>query len=120
MSQPTRTALVLEDEIIVAIDLELALEELGFAVKIIRTKSEADGWLQSNKPDVAILDVVLADGAADAVVDRLRNLRVPFVVHSVSSPSDHPSLEGGLWFSKPAMSAELALAALGLTGRALF
>jgi DNA-binding response OmpR family regulator len=119
MSRPARSALVLEDEMIVAIDLERALEELGFAVKIIRTKLEADGWLKANRPDVAILDVILADGAADVLVERLRNLGVPFVVHSGSSPSQHPTLEGGLWFTKPTASAELALAALGLTGRPL-
>lgn len=106
------TALLLEDEPLIAMDLELTLQGAGFEVAHLRSCSEADHWLSSNRPDVAIVDIILADGSCHDVVAKLRNLEVPFVVHSGDLPHQHARtpFEFGVWLTKPSASGELIVA----------
>lgn len=110
------TALLLEDEPLISMDIEQMLEEAGFAVTAILSCAQAAQWLDNNHPDIAVVDILLRDGAADQIAQRLIDLSIPFIVHS----GDHPNLrvgtpfEHGTWVSKPAVDNELVDAALSL------
>jgi CheY-like chemotaxis protein len=73
--------LVVEDEAIIALDLEFTLRELGCIV-LPATASAAGALaiLGTEQPDVALLDVNLADGPATPVAEALATAGVPFAV----------------------------------------
>ena len=56
--------LILEDEIIVAIDLQEVLESIGYITNIAHTYNEAMSALISFKPQLAICDINLGAGAS--------------------------------------------------------
>lgn len=109
-------ALLLEDEPLIAIGIEDELETAGFEVAAVASCDDADQWLDANTPDVVVVDIMLRDGPACGIVNRLLASKVPFVVHS----GDHPSMhEGtpythGIWVNKPSGPDELANAAWSL------
>ncbi|WP_233192684.1 response regulator [Acidimangrovimonas sediminis] len=75
--------LVVEDEAIVALDLQCILEDMGVSV-IGPCPSVASGMsaVEWRKPDAAILDVQLADGEVYALADALHAAQVPLIFHS--------------------------------------
>lgn len=54
--------LIVEDDSIIAIGLEYALEQEGFKVAVCRNVAESFVFLQENEVDMALLDVSLPDG----------------------------------------------------------
>jgi DNA-binding response OmpR family regulator len=75
---------VVEDEALLAMDLELLLGRHGWRVLgPAATVAQALRLLEDGEaPDVALLDVNLRGEAATPVAERLRALGVPFVVAS--------------------------------------
>jgi two-component SAPR family response regulator len=72
--------LVVEDEFLVAADLEDTLTALGYQVLgPFPTLAEALSWLDSDKPDAAVLDVNIRGELIFPVAERLTELGVPFV-----------------------------------------
>ena len=64
--------LIVEDEYLVAADLEAALEELGYASAGIAPDLDTALMLAANKPDLALVDIHLRDGQTGALIaDRL-------------------------------------------------
>ena len=60
---PPRRALILEDEVVIAIDLEQAMYELGFQTsKLASTPSRAVSLAMNSKPYIALVDVCLEGG----------------------------------------------------------
>ncbi|RKM87750.1 response regulator [Devosia naphthalenivorans] len=116
MDQNCPLALLLEDEALIAMDVEQALDSAGFAVATMLTCADAEQWLEAHRPDVVIVDIMLKDGTCEAIVSRLVQDHVPFVVHSGDVPSLHANtlFSRGVWVSKPSDSRELAEAASGL------
>jgi CheY-like chemotaxis protein len=58
-----RRALILEDEVVIAMDLEQAMYELGFETsELAATPSRAFSLAMSSKPDIALVDVCLEGG----------------------------------------------------------
>lgn len=102
-------ALLLEDEPLILIDLEAALVDAGFDVVPLMTCSDALTWLDQNSPDVVIVDIILLDGPSNAVVERLIEAKIPFIVHSGDLPDVHKDtpFASGSWVSKPAQYDEL-------------
>ena len=116
MARNASVALLLEDEPLISIDVEDTLEEAGFAVTTVMSCRDAGDWLNTCRPDVAIVDIELKDGPCHSIVERLIEADVPFIVHSgehvstyVGTPFAH-----GLWLSKPADPGALADAARAL------
>ena len=120
MVQDLSVALLLEDEAIIAMDMEQALGDAGFDVSTAMTCADAEEWLDQRRPDVAIVDVTLRDGSSEAIVARLVREGVPFVVHSGDLPTHHANsaFSSGIWVDKPASNEVLISAANAALNRA--
>jgi DNA-binding response OmpR family regulator len=96
--------LLVEDEAIIAFDLECILAELGCKV-IAATSSiaEALAVLRSERPDIALLDLGLPDGWALPVAKALAESAVPFAIMSGHARSEikEPSLRDAYYLGKP-------------------
>jgi CheY-like chemotaxis protein len=74
--------LIIEDEPIIAMDLEALVEELGHTViDVARTRTEALDVIGRRRPGLVLADIQLADGSSglDAVNDILAAVEVPVV-----------------------------------------
>jgi DNA-binding response OmpR family regulator len=72
--------LLVEDEAVIAMDLEQWLTELGFeVVGPFRRKRDGLRALRDGRIDFAVLDYLLGDDDSGAIADRLKRLRVPYV-----------------------------------------
>lgn len=77
------TVLVVEDEVIVALDLSETVRDMGFRVDgPYANKSHAFIAIDEEMPDFAILDVMTADGEVYPLADALAEAGVPIIFHS--------------------------------------
>jgi DNA-binding response OmpR family regulator len=82
--------LVVEDELLVALDLKLLLERHGYRVLgPAATVAEALGLLAAKTPEAALLDVNLRGERVTPVAEALRGSGVPFLL---ASAYDGPEL----------------------------
>jgi CheY-like chemotaxis protein len=74
--------LIIEDEMLVAMTIEDALSDAGFAVAAITGRvPDALALLEADQNiDAAVMDLNLAGEATGCVADRLRQLDIPFLV----------------------------------------
>lgn len=116
MDSAKRTALLLEDESLIAMDIEMTLRDAGFDVSIVGSCEEALEWLEVCRPDIVIVDIVLRDGPCHEAVEQLVEDGIPFVVHSGDQPDDHAGtpFAAGAWINKPAVGADIIAAIQGL------
>ena len=112
--------LILEDEVIIALDLEMTLNELGFEeIFIASSVDQALTLVAAYKIAFAILDFSLGAETAEPVIKRLTERGIPFIV--LSGYMDRTHLGDGadewLLLSKPANAGALsqALETLGIT-----
>jgi DNA-binding NtrC family response regulator len=112
--QPLSRVLILEDEPIIALDVEGILADAGFEVAgTLSTCAGAMEWLTTRRADVALLDIDLHDGSCEHVAQRLLDLGIPFVVFSGSEPTDEtidPVFLKGGWLEKPAPGPRIVVA----------
>jgi len=74
--------LITEDEMIIAIDLENLVSELGHeVVGIATTREQAVRLAKEQEPDLVLADIQLADGSSgvDAASDIVHNLGIPVI-----------------------------------------
>ncbi len=74
--------LIIEDEPLIAMDLQALVENLGHEVQgIARTHTEAIALAKARKPGLILADIQLADGSSglDAVNELLNTLEVPVI-----------------------------------------
>jgi len=84
------SVLIVEDEFLLAMDVEAELTARGYKIFGVASHSEAAlTLLADDAPDFAILDVFLRDGDSFAVADRLARQAVPFIF---LSGNDHSAL----------------------------
>jgi DNA-binding response OmpR family regulator len=102
--------LVLEDEALIAMALEAAVEEAGFRIAgPFMHNAAALAWLEAHTPDLALLDVLLRDGPCTPVVRALRARNIPFAIYSGLKPANRDSdLAAVPWLEKPVARDELA------------
>ncbi|WP_090113102.1 response regulator [Limimaricola pyoseonensis] len=75
--------MLVEDELLIAMDLYEMLEQLGHEVDgPYMTVAQAEDALRSDLPDIALLDAQLRDKEVDEVARRLHEAGVPIVFHS--------------------------------------
>ena len=80
--QITTDVLVIEDEPIIAMDIESLVESLGHQViEVARTHREALAAVKRRRPGLILADIQLADGSSglDAVNDILTSFEVPVI-----------------------------------------
>ena len=99
------TAMVVEDEALIAMSLEDGLSDAGFQIAgPFSTCADALGWLNTEAPVVAVLDAVLSDGTCLDLAKELRRRGIPFMIHSGLDEFDEraPELHDVRWIEKPA------------------
>ncbi len=105
--------LVLEDEALIALNVQDDLQDAGYEVAgPFSTCSATLEWLQTTTPDMAILDVTLKDGPCREIALELSHREVPFLIYSgyqedrqLLSEFDHIT-----WIEKPVPAAALVQA----------
>jgi CheY-like chemotaxis protein len=111
-----RRILVVEDEALVAMLVEDALEDAGFGIiGPVRSVAQALEVLETESPDAAVLDLNLAGENSVAVADALVARGIPFVVATGYGAAGLPaSHRNALVLPKPYDPADLTamLAAL--------
>jgi DNA-binding response OmpR family regulator len=99
------SVLVLEDEAVIALDVEDILQSAGFTdVVTISSRADAERWLSEHTPHIAVIDAHLRDGMCIEVIQTLTERNVPFVIHSGERPEDAEEEHGfhkGQWLAKP-------------------
>jgi DNA-binding NtrC family response regulator len=96
--------LVVEDELILALELEAALEAAGFAVVgPAASVAEGQGRLGAEPVDAAVLDVNIAGESVVPLAVTLAAAGIPFAVHTAyaSASLDSPILEEAPRLAKP-------------------
>src|SRR5690606_10964974 len=80
--QVATDVLIIEDEPIIALDIETMVEELGHSVTgVARTHREAIALVGKKRPGLVLADIQLADGSSglDAVNEILSSIDVPVI-----------------------------------------
>ncbi|MEQ5872470.1 response regulator [Sagittula sp. NFXS13] len=104
--------LILEDEAIIAMDIETTLEAAGHDnIAVCSTVDEAMAQIEKSTPKLALLDFNLGNGGTSVpVAERLSKCSVPFIFLSgytestVAIPED---ISAAARLAKPFQSAEL-------------
>jgi CheY-like chemotaxis protein/DNA-directed RNA polymerase specialized sigma24 family protein len=81
-NQVATNVLIIEDEPIIAMDIESLVEDLGHdVIGIARTRNEASKIMETRHPGLVLADIQLADGSSgiDAVKDILGQIDVPVI-----------------------------------------
>jgi len=110
----TPNILLLEDEALIALDVErtLADAQIGQSTSFASCAG-ALKWLETNTPDVAVVDIFLRDGECDEVAEILVARGVPLVIHSArrgAASDNHRVFLSGTWICKPSDPSELTSA----------
>ena len=112
------TILVVEDEALIAMSIEMQLQDMGFNTIVVSSVTAAEAALHKGGVDLAILDYTLRDGEKTIpVAEVLRKERIPFIVCSGSQFNDMAAIfEGVAVLPKPYTDdclADAVMAALG-------
>ncbi|QRM32709.1 response regulator [Microvirga sp. VF16] len=101
--------LVVEDQALIAMSIEIYLEEAGMAVQAVSSSAEARAWREAHTADIAIVDFLLQDGPATELAAELNRRAIPFVIYSGYPPRHGLSseLQGVPWLEKPTSRDEL-------------
>lgn len=112
--------IVIEDEPLIAMDLEQTLQNAGFRVETFVSCADAMTWLANYSPTAAVLDIRLRDGSCADVAKLLEDRGIPFLVSSGSEKADvDPIFFRGEWMSKPCDPDALVKAATTAVERSL-
>src|ERR1700761_4653634 len=99
-----RNVLLLEGEMIIAIDIEDTLRNLGATdIFTADTCEAAMIWLRDNRPSMAIIDPRLKDGYCGPVARELGRAGIPFIVYSgdpAGAADEDNEFGKGLWVMK--------------------
>ena len=124
MTQPSEDAtgrkqvLVVEDEVLIAMELEDALRDGGFDVLgPAGSVNHALNLLNDERPHAAVLDVTLGREKVTPVALLLKSLGVPFILASASDAAElarHHVLADALNLGKPTDLAQLVEVVRGL------
>ncbi len=99
------SVLVVEDECLIAMDIEMMVTEGGYSViGPVVSVVDAMAVLESVTPDLALLDVRIRDGLSFPVAAELRSRRVPFAfLTSMNARDMPPEFHGAPIISKPVL-----------------
>jgi DNA-binding NtrC family response regulator len=81
LSLAGKSVLIIEDEALIALNVESCLQDAGAAVVIANSIVSAQSALDEGTPfDVAVVDFLLADGNASTLIQVLSERGIPVVV----------------------------------------
>jgi CheY-like chemotaxis protein len=115
-SSPERRALIVDDEFLIACDLEASMHELGYsACAVASNETDAIELAKSEPPDVVVMDVYLGGIRAGIETARWLHEVVGTPVVFVTAHSDdetieriHEAVPGAPVLSKPVYRESLA------------
>jgi DNA-binding response OmpR family regulator len=115
----SRRILIVEDEMMIALHIEDTLGQLGHDVSTATTIAQAEYLLDEGHVDLAIVDYKLTDGNSEALMERLQQAGVPFIVCSgISDEEERSKVSSETRFlSKPFTSDALIDAVTALASR---
>lgn len=94
--------LVVEDELLIALDIEQTLLATGRPVHICPSTLEALDWLHTHRPGIAVLDIRLKDGPCTKLATVLHLKGIPFFVCSGAAQAYADEIfSQGRWIGKP-------------------
>ncbi len=101
--------LVVEDEMLVLMNIEMALEDLGCtSISAAGSVAEALSLIAQQSFDAAIIDVNLSEGKSYPVADKLTELGIPFAFSTGNGDhGDRSDLDDRLVLKKPYLTADL-------------
>lgn len=107
-----RHALVIEDELLIALEIEHQLEELGFAsVDLADTPASALAKATAHRPDLITADMRIKGGTGPEAVDAITSAIGPVPVVYITANSDLlASPEDKVVIDKPMGPSDLARA----------
>ena len=108
-----RVILVIEDEPLIALDIQQAFEDAGAKVMSARTLAAAMVAVENPDLSAAIVDHALGDGDSSDICERLSERNVPFVTYSGFANIDGACAEGE-HVNKPASPSVLVATVTGL------
>lgn len=108
--------LVVEDDCLIAMDLEAVLQSAGCTVLgPVSTEGAALLLIENTEPDIALLDINLCEGNAFGIADRLAAKQIPFAFLTGHSRKFLPPVHSERpMFSKPYEPDKLVRDLLGL------
>ena len=74
------TVLIVEDEPLIALDIEQTLMNAGHICEIHTSNGDALRLLEHNTPASAILDIALKDGSSEQIARSLVCRNIPFLI----------------------------------------
>ena len=117
-----RCILLVEDEPLILLDLEFAVEDAGSAFASAGCVAQALDHLDNvSEIDVAILDVSLSRGETCApIAEELKKRGIPFILHSGDLDRRDETIRslGARLIAKPAISERVVAAAIDEFGQA--
>ena len=84
-----RAILIIEDDVLVALDIQQTFEQQGAAITTARTIAAALLAIEDPSLSAAIVDHALGDGDSSVLCQRLKERDVPFITYS-----GHSNLDG--------------------------
>lgn len=111
-----RIILIIEDEPLIAIDIQDAFQNAGATAVTARTLTAALVEVEEPGLSAAIVDHALGDGDSSELCERLTARNIPFVTYSGFSRIDG-ACGVGAHVNKPASSSVLVATVMGLLAR---
>ena len=108
--------LICEDNVIVAMSLEMAIEDAGHrSLGFVSSSADCRAKVAKSRPDLVLVDLDLADGpTGPALVEHLADLGIPSIVVSGQAETA-PVDRAAACLSKPVTDARLVRAIAGVT-----
>jgi two-component SAPR family response regulator len=99
----SRRVLIVEDDFLIALDLESVLQSAGFTVLgPVPSALGALDLIEKTSPDIALLDIHLTNGNVFSVADKLAAKKIPFAFLTGHSREFLPAMHSNRpVFSKP-------------------
>jgi DNA-binding response OmpR family regulator len=112
------TILVVEDEPLIALDIEDALTSLGVVVRLARSIAEARTHLSAApQPQVVLLDVVLPDGRSFDLAREILGMGLPLVFLTGYDHGIPAELDNVMVIDKPFSTDALVAVVRRLSGK---
>ncbi len=108
LQKTPRLCLVVEDEPLLALDIETMLTEAGYLVAgPYASWREALQSVATHRPDAAIVDFLVQDGNSTELLRALDEALIPFAIYSGRDQASAPEFADAIWLEKPCMPEKL-------------